>query len=163
MTHFERLGLPRRFSLDPAALEREYLARSRALHPDFHQQGGVADQAASVELSSRLNEAYATIKEPFRRADYLLQLAGAPSAADMKAMPAAFLEEMLETRMAIDDLAPGSPEAAAMEETLAAKLQAMLDDVGARLDGESPDLASARQALNAVKYVQNLLRDLRGA
>ena len=33
-THFERLGLPRRFRLDPAELERNYLARSRTVHPD---------------------------------------------------------------------------------------------------------------------------------
>ena len=35
MTHFERLGLPRRFRLDAAELERNYLARSREVHPDF--------------------------------------------------------------------------------------------------------------------------------
>ena len=33
-THFERLGLPARFALDPEALERSYLERSRALHED---------------------------------------------------------------------------------------------------------------------------------
>ena len=35
LTHFERLGLPRRFRLDPAELERNYLAKSREVHPDF--------------------------------------------------------------------------------------------------------------------------------
>jgi molecular chaperone HscB len=45
--HFERLGLPRRFVLDEADLEREYLARSRATHPDFHQGGSSSEQLAS--------------------------------------------------------------------------------------------------------------------
>ena len=34
ITHFERLGLPLDFALDVAALERHYLERSRAVHPD---------------------------------------------------------------------------------------------------------------------------------
>ena len=37
-THFDRLGLPRRFALDGAAVERQYLARSRAVHPDYHDE-----------------------------------------------------------------------------------------------------------------------------
>src|SRR2546430_11551677 len=76
MDHFERLGLPRRFSLDAAAAERAYLARSRALHPDYHQLGSSAEQVASTALSAALNEAYATMKDPFKRAEDLLRLEG---------------------------------------------------------------------------------------
>src|SRR5919108_5265898 len=115
MDHFQRLGLPRRFSLDAAALEREYLARSRALHPDYHQLGSSAEQAASVELSAALNEAYTTLKDPFKRAEYLLRLEGGPSASELKDMPPEFLEEMLDLRMEIAGLAPDSPAAQALE------------------------------------------------
>src|SRR3954469_19995038 len=96
--HFARLGLPRRFVVDAAALERAYLARSRAVHPDFHAAGAAGDLAASVELSSAVNEAYNTLKEPFARADYLLGLHGGPSAAAEKAVDPAFLGEMMEYR-----------------------------------------------------------------
>ena len=71
VTHFERLGLPRRFALDGAEVERAYLARSRSLHPDFHALGSEAERRASEELSSALNEAYSILRDPFRRADYL--------------------------------------------------------------------------------------------
>src|SRR5436190_23396159 len=104
MDHFDRLGLPRRFSLDPAALEREYLIRSRAVHPDYHQLASSAEQAASVELSAAVNEAYSTLKDPFRRAEYLLKLAGGPSASELKDVPAEFLEEMLDLRTEIAGL-----------------------------------------------------------
>jgi len=111
MNHFERLGLPRRFSLDDAELERHYLARSRELHPDFFQLGGDLERRASLELSAALNDAYAVLRDPFRRAEYLLQLEGGPTAADLKEMPAAFLEEMLELRMEIEEIKerPDSP------------------------------------------------------
>lgn len=166
--HFERLGLPRRFSLDEAEVERQYLARSREVHPDFFQAGAAAEQRASLELSAALNEAYATLRDPFRRAEYLLQIEGGPPASRVKEMPAAFLEEMLELRMEIEGLKgdPDSPEFAAMEKQLAERRDRLLADVGARLDrpGAAPDrpklLKEVRQLLNATKYVQGLLRDL---
>ena len=166
MDHFERLGLPRRFSLDAAALEREYLARSRALHPDYHQLGSSAEQAASVELSAALNEAYTTLKDPFKRAEYLLKLEGGPSASELKDVPAAFREEMLELRMEIAGLTPDSPAAQAMERQLADRRDRLLADVGRQLEGLTPEnregrLNDARRLLNATKYVQNLIRDLR--
>ena len=135
---------------------------SRALHPDFHQLGGTAEQAASVELTAALNEAYATLKDPFRRAEYLLKLDGGPSASEQKDMPAEFLEEMLELRMEIADFDPDSPEAVAMEKRLSERRDALLSQVGDLLEGSNPTrLIESRRLLNATKYVNNLIRDLR--
>jgi molecular chaperone HscB len=161
--HFDRLGLPRLFSLDLADLEREYLARSRALHPDYHRLHSPAEQAASVAMSAALNEAYTTLKDPFKRAEYLLHLAGGPTASDLKDVPAEFLEEMLDLRMEIAGLSADSPEAMALEGRLRERRNTLLTRVGGLLDG-SPSagaLADARRNLNATKYVQNLIRDLR--
>src|SRR5207247_4503444 len=115
--HFERLGLPRRFLLDQAEIERQYLARSRALHPDFHQLGSSGEQSASLELTARLNEAYTVLRDPFKRAEYLMSLEGGPSAGELKEMPAEFLEEVLELRMAMAEFLgePDSPARADME------------------------------------------------
>src|SRR4051794_8179377 len=165
---FQRLGLPRRFSLDEAELERQYLARSRAAHPDYFQSAGSADRRASLEASAALNEAYAVLRDPFRRAEHLLQLEGGPTAAELKGMPAIFLEEMLELRMQIEEIkqAPDSPEVAAMERQLAARRDGLLADVGARFErlptvpSRASSLNEIRQLLNATKYVQGLLRDL---
>ena len=166
MNHFERLGLPRRFSLDAVELERQYLARSREVHPDNFQMGGGLEQRASLELSAALNEAYTTLRDPFRRAEYLLHLEGGPSAAELKEMPAAFLEEMLELRMAIEELkeSPDSPEFLAMEKQLAQRREKLLVDFGSRFARTDSDrklvLKEGRQILNATKYVQGLIRDL---
>jgi molecular chaperone HscB len=162
MTHFDRLGLPRRFALDTDAVEREYLARSRALHPDYHRLGSSAEQAASTELSAGLNEAYTSLKDPFKRAEYLHKLNGGPSASELKDVPPEFLEEMLDLRMEIAGLTPDSPESAAMEKQLVARRDALLAQVGGLLEGDSSSrLTDARRLLNATKYVQNLVRDLR--
>ena len=38
MTHFERLGLPQRFAIDSAALERNYLAHEPGRPPRSYRQ-----------------------------------------------------------------------------------------------------------------------------
>jgi molecular chaperone HscB len=164
--HFERLGLPRRFLVGVADLERAYLARSRALHPDYYQLGSSADQAASVELSAAMNEAYTTLKDPFKRAEYLHRLEGGPSASELKDVPTEFLEEMLDLRMEIAGLQRDTPAAEAMERQLGERRDGMLVRVGELLDGLTAEnrtarLADTRRQLNAAKYVQNLIRDLR--
>ena len=167
-THFERLGVPRRFDLDLREVERQYLARSRELHPDFHQLGSTAQQSASLEMTSRLNEAYTVLRDPFRRAEYLLMLEGGPTAAEQKEMPPEFLEEMLELRMEIEEIKsdPAAPARAEMEKRLKQRQESMLSEIAndlAKLEStgdKSAILKSLRRRLNALKYVRNLLRDL---
>ena len=164
MDHFERLGLPRRFSLDEAEIERHYLARSREVHPDFFQLGGSLEQRASLELSAALNEAYAVLRDPFHRAEYLLRLEGGPSPSEMKEMPAVFLEEMLDLRMEIEEIKqkPESAEFAAIEHQLAQRRDGLIKQIGDLFNRE-PDsnrLKEIRRLLNAAKYVQGLIRDL---
>jgi molecular chaperone HscB len=175
VTHFERLGLPRRFLLTPGEIEHNYLARSREVHPDRYQLGTAAQQRVSLELSAGLNEAYTTLRDPFRRAEYLLGLNGGPSAAESKEMSPAFLEEMLELRMEIEELREtgdaSSPSRAAMQRQLEERREKLLSQIAAQfgrleaLPTEVPErkshLLHVRQLLNAAKYIQGLLRDLR--
>jgi molecular chaperone HscB len=175
-TFFECLGLPCRFDLDPAEIERAYLERSRALHPDFHQLGSAAEQRVSLEMTSLLNLAYSTLKQPFKRADYLLTLAGGPSASEWKQMSPEFLEEMLELRMTIQELRMEGPESAGLaklEQTLTARREGLIEDLGTYFgvlaapgvhDADEKSLIvrrSIRQTLNETKYIDGLLNDLR--
>src|SRR5690242_2478804 len=127
-THFERLGLPRRFRLDVTALERSYLAHSRLVHPDH-----AGDTPEALQASAALNEAYATLRDPFRRAEYLLRLEGGPSAADVKQMPAEFLEEMLELRMRIEEV-KAAADRADMEAQLARRRDGLLEDAAKQFE-----------------------------
>jgi molecular chaperone HscB len=170
VTHFERLGLPRRFRLDAAALEANYLARSREVHPDF-----TGNDPASLQAAAALNEAYATLREPFRRAEYLLGLAGGPPAAAVKQMPAEFLEEMLDLRMRIEEAKdlrdPDRSDRVNLELQLTQRRDGMLEEAARQLEclevlpPDAPErtgvLTAVRQTLNATKYLQGLLRDLR--
>jgi molecular chaperone HscB len=149
--------------VDPAELERAYLARSRDVHPDYHLAGSDADLAASLEASAAVNEAYNTIRDPFTRAEYLLTLEGGPGASEQKQMPPAFLAEMLEAREQIE-LARGKPDAVArLEAEFRGRYDDLLRQVGEAFAARSRDAAALvqiRGLLNAAKYVRGLLRDL---
>ncbi len=161
--HFERLGVPRRFVLDQDDIDKQYLARSRALHPDFHQLGASSERQASMELTAQLNEAYATLKDPFRRAEYLLQLEGGPPPGSSSQIPPEFLEEVLEWRLRWAEAADDS-ERARLERQLRERQDEMMRNIsedfselerGAQRDAT---LQRLRQRLDALKYIQNLLR-----
>jgi molecular chaperone HscB len=127
-----------------------------------------------LEQSAALNEAYATLREPFRRAGYLLQLEVGPSATEHKEMTPEFLEEMLELRMEIEELREtgdrDSPGIAAMERQLVQRRERLIEDLAccfahleslpAESNERQEDLLRIRQTLNAAKYIQGLLRDL---
>jgi molecular chaperone HscB len=165
-THFERLGLPRRFRLDAGELERNYLARSREVHPDF-----TGNDPASLRESAALNEAYSTLRDPFRRAEYLLTVEGGPSANEVKQMPAEFLEEMLDLRMRIEEVKevrdPDRADRLQMELDLVQRRDNLLEEAAQQFDrlphatDRAAVLTAIRQTLNATKFIQGLLRDLR--
>lgn len=160
MDHFERLGLPRRFSVDAAAVEREYLSRSRDVHPDFHTLGSESERRSSLEATAALNEAYLTLKDPYRRADYLLGLLGGPSAREEKSLDQAFLMEMMEYRERQEE-ATSETERSALESELTSRLDGVLAGVAKEFDAAAPRLPWLRQQLNAAKTIASLLRDWR--
>ena len=75
-SYFTQFGLPRHLHIDTAALEKAFYAQSRKLHPDRFAARPQAEQDAALAASSRLNDAYRTLKDPILRTQYLLSLEG---------------------------------------------------------------------------------------
>jgi molecular chaperone HscB len=103
--HFAVLGVPRRFDLDMNELEARYKDLSRKLHPDRFAKADPRARRASLQRTVQLNEAWRALKEPLKRAEYLLELGGLKLATDDGgarsggvAAPPALLMEILELR-----------------------------------------------------------------
>lgn len=73
---FTVFSLPRHLHVDLSPLEKAFYAQSRKLHPDRFASRPAAEQDAALEQSSRLNDAYRTLKDPILRTQYLLTLEG---------------------------------------------------------------------------------------
>jgi molecular chaperone HscB len=74
--HFRVFGLPRKFDLDVADLERRYKEMTKVLHPDRFARADGRARRASLERSVQLNLAWRTLSQPVARAEYLLSLQG---------------------------------------------------------------------------------------
>ncbi len=116
--YFSFFGLPRKLNVDAAVLELEFYALSRKLHPDIYAGSKSQEQEWSMEQSSRLNDAYSTLKDPIRRTEYLLKLEGVELEGQSKAateearktgkkkqiVPPDLLEEVFELNMQLEEL-----------------------------------------------------------
>jgi molecular chaperone HscB len=117
--YFSFFGLPRKLSVDVAALERDFYDLSRRLHPDLSARAGSREQEWSLEQSSLLNDAYRTLKDPIKRTQYLLHLEGvaleeqsksateharATGEAKKQIVPPDLLEEVFELNMQLEEL-----------------------------------------------------------
>ena len=94
LDYFTCLGLPRLLTIDLGDLEARFYKLSRTFHPDFYQNKAEAEQSISLGNSALLNTAYRTLKDPIRRAEYLLRLE-AGSAKDIRTPPPADLFEQI--------------------------------------------------------------------
>ena len=104
--HFELLGLPVAFAVDPARLESRYRELQGRVHPDRFAAGSEAERRVAMQWATRANEAYRTLRDPLARARYLLQLRGFDTGEESNtAMPADFLMQQMEWREAAAEAA----------------------------------------------------------
>ncbi len=161
--HFALLGLPRRQSLDRAALESRYRDVLARVHPDRHAGGTAIDQRLAMQWATRINEAYQTLKSPLGRARYLLTLGGHEVGSESNtAMPASFLMEQMELREAVEDAKHSGGETAHraladLSARLAAEIAAGHGRLIERLD-IAADAAGAAALVRQLMF-QEKLRD----
>lgn len=159
---FHTLRLPPRFDLEPAAVERAYLARAAAIHPDLASTDPER-QADAARRSATLNQARATLLDPERRAIALLDRLGGPSASQDRSLPDGFLMEMMEVRERIDEeIADEGGAARSRWEAWAGERrsehEAAVGVMFATLHEPADPgvLAKIREQLNAWRYIERL-------
>ena len=100
--HFELFGLAPAFALGAEAveaLERSYREIQSRVHPDRFAHAGDAERRASLQWTTRVNEAFQILKNPVARAKHLLELHGVDVQLETSTrMPGDFLIQQLELR-----------------------------------------------------------------
>ena len=103
-TDFELFEIPAQFAQDRSVLDAKWKDLQREAHPDKFAAQGPAAQRIAMQWSVRINEAYARLKDPLKRATYLCELNGAPiNAHTNTAMPPAFMMMQIEWREALEE------------------------------------------------------------
>jgi molecular chaperone HscB len=152
--YFAFFGLPRRFQLDTAALEKHFYRLSRKFHPDLYARASADEQRWSLEKSSALNDAWRTLRDPLKRTEYMLGLAGirleeqSRDASDKAAengtakqqvVPPDLLEEVFELNMQLEEMRMAKASGADDPETRAS-LEAAQQNFDAQMKASEQDL-----------------------
>ena len=141
-SHFALFGLAEAFSLDLQMLEKAYRDIQSQVHPDRFAHAGDAERRASLQWTTRVNEAFQTLKNPVGRARHLLELHGVDVAFETNtAMPPEFLMQQMELREELEEAKDAKTldtlrsnlvkEKRALENTIAETIDAKKDYKGA--------------------------------
>lgn len=160
--HFGLFGLPCRYEIDLAALEKAWLAVSSQVHPDRYATATPAAKRVAMQWAARANEAYRVLRNPLARARYLCESQGVDLQVETNtAMSPAFLMQQLEWREQLDDARQGK-DAAALE-ALAQELAQARDAAQVRLTvllDQQNDVAAAAKAVREWMFLEKLEQEV---
>jgi molecular chaperone HscB len=173
--HFRVFGIPRGYPLDLVDLERRYKEMTKVLHPDRFARADERARRASLKRSIQLNEAWRTLKDPVRRAEYLLSLAGwevggeggtskrGPAGEKVRLPVApALLMEVMELREALAEAraAGDHGRVQSLAGAVRGRREAALRAVGSVFAQKAPDLEAIANDLVAVRYFDRFLDEV---
>lgn len=76
MNYFQLFDIEVGFNIDLNLLSDTYQSLQKAVHPDKFAHASSQEQLLAVQKSAEINDAYQTLKQPLKRAEYLLTLRG---------------------------------------------------------------------------------------
>ncbi len=163
-------GIEERLSLDLADLQKRFYDLSRKLHPDRYGRKPPAEQKYSVEATSILNDGYRILRDPVKRAEYVLKQHGFDIGEQRsRDVPPELLEEVFELNMALEELRGGDDSVRSQLEEAREHFTGLLSDVDRQLTTEfarydetrgEPVLGDIRGVLNRRRYIQNLVNEV---
>jgi len=162
--HFELFQLPAAFDIDMDALDRAYREIQGRVHPDRFVNATDAEKRVAMQWATRANEAYQTLRNPQKRAQYLCEINGVDLQTESNtAMPADFLMEQMELREALDEARDMKDPAALdrLDARVRGDKKGRLVQVGKLLD--AGDYAQAAQGVRALMFLDRFGDDLQRA
>jgi len=172
---YEFFGIDRKLDLDESALQKRFYELSREWHPDRFSRKGAEESARAMENTAIINDGYRTLRDPVKRAEYLLTEEGFPIGEQRsKDVPPELLEEVFELNMALEEMRGGDESARPQLEEARGKFVAMREEIEGQMkslfskyDASESESETAKQALHEIRgvlnkrrYIENLIRDV---
>src|SRR5712692_7660907 len=156
--HFELFGLEPVFALSADSLDSAYRDIQAKVHPDRFAHAGDAERRASLQWTTRVNEAYRTLKDPVQRAKHILELHGVDVAFETNtAMPADFLMQQMALREQLEEAVDGKDPRALdlLRKNLSREKQSFETQIGKAID-EKQDYPAAAQLVRKLMFLDRL-------
>ncbi len=161
LNYFELFGLKTDFSIDLAQLSNAFQQLQKTAHPDKFAHASSQEQLLAVQKSATINDAYQTLKNPLKRAEYILKLRGTVMPSEQTSFQDnAFLMQQMELREMIAEVQTANDIDAALLEVrtvldseyqqLFTQLQQLLNDDTEQSNQQASDI------LRKLKFYQKL-------
>ena len=125
------------------------------MHPDRFAHAGDAERRASLQWTTRVNEAYRTLKDPVQRGKHILELHGVDVAFETNtAMPQDFLMQQMELREALED-AKDASQLDRLRSDLRNAQASLEKDIAQALDLDK-DYAAAASLVRKLQFLHRL-------
>ena len=159
--YFELFGVPVGFLLDAAELSARYRELQKVVHPDRYAAAGEQSQRLSLQSATMVNEAYQTLKDPLKRAQYLLTLKGMDAdPAQQTLNDPAFLMQQMELREALAGLRDKHDPQAELDALLrdiGNMIKSLIAQLAVQFEESSPDqLQAAAQTVQKMQFLNKL-------
>lgn len=140
---FVLLGLKKQYPLDHKDLDNAYFEAQKRTHPDQFARATAEEKIEAARKSTCVNQAYSLLKDPLKRAEYLLQeIQGEPLAHDPL-----FLGQVMEWREQQD----GGKD---IKEELLQTKQALFEALA--ISFKEKNYAIAQRSLYQLQYLQKI-------
>jgi len=107
--YFSLFGLNPNFEIDETQLAKTFRQLRLATHPDRYASSSDFERRTAVAQAATINDAYHTLRDPLRRARYLLELHGIEIQGNKSPiMDAEFLLEQMELRERLAEIRTAS-------------------------------------------------------
>jgi molecular chaperone HscB len=161
---FELFELPVSYDVDLNQIQKHYMVLQKQVHPDKFVGGSDQDKRLSMQQTSWINQAQATLKDSVLRAHYLLQLKDEDENNDTATtMDAAFLMQQLEMRERLENIKDEADPLSALD-TMANEMKSstkvMMHEFSQSYQKEQ--FADAREWIRKLQFLQKAAKEING-
>ncbi len=166
--YFELFGLPVGFVVDMDAIAERYRELQRVVHPDRFANASDQEKRLSMQGATLVNEAYQTLRDPLKRAIYLLSLHGVDIDVEKETThDTAFLMEQLALREELEQAVSAADPYAVVGELMdriGLQIKSLLAQMAIHFESPTPEnLDAARELVRKMQFLQKLYSEAEAA
>jgi len=159
---FELFDLPVSYDVDLNKIQQQYVMLQKQVHPDKFVNGSDLEKRISMQQTSWINEAQATLKDPVLRAIYLLKLKEIDfSLENETTMDAAFLMQQLEMRESLENI-KNEPDPLETLDSMAKEIKNSTNEMkqGFAESYQAEQFDDAREWIRKLQFVQKAKKEI---
>lgn len=161
LNYFQLFDLEVSFDVDLSQLSQSYQTLQKSAHPDKFAHASAQEQLVAVQKSAEINDGYQTLKQPLKRAEYILTLRDVAIPNEQQSFgDTPFLMQQMELREMLDDVKFADDVDSALsnvQQVITHEYQELIDLMRAQiLENTATSNSLACDNLRKLKFYQKL-------